>query len=269
MCVFYVVVTSKTTQKPKKCEGVKVHDKLYKGRIRANGIKRPYQLGIYKDQIFFSYNIGEDTQDTFMIAYVKKETRPTNVSQIANGFALAIDHSNAKVYFGGSKGIYSANVTNLDEIEYIESDHDIWDLFYHKHHLYFIQYPEQRLYKYNIKEKKAVLHEIITGKIYQFVIDGEDDIFFTTKDGLFEIKNSTSAAIAYSGPKLFRALEVNNKGVAHFCAQHNIYVPNKNNHSLIEIASIKHIFGLTFNAHDNIIYSNPHEIIELEPHDCK
>uniref|UniRef100_A0A2A4K3H5 Ommochrome-binding protein-like n=1 Tax=Heliothis virescens TaxID=7102 RepID=A0A2A4K3H5_HELVI len=268
---------AKATHKQEKhnstvCEGVHVHGKLHKRHVIMNGINRPYQLAMYNHEhkIYFSYNVGEDTQDTFGIAYVKiNDTMPTEIKGIKNGFAVAVDEHNKIVYFGGSDGIYSHNLTHPEGLKHLVKDRDIWDMQYLDHHLYFIQYPSQRLHKYDAKEHNVSLQEHIKGKIYQFVIDGDGDTFITTRDGLFEIKKGANHRIPYEGPKVFRAIEVNHNGVAHFCAKSAIYVAHKANHTLIEIASIKNIFGITFDSEDHIIYSNPHEIVKLVPHDCK
>lgn len=237
-----------------------------------NGINRPYQLAMYSHahKIYFSYNIGEDTQDTFGIAFVKiNDTMPTEISGVKNGFAVAVDEHNKTAYFGGSEGIYADHVEVTNGLKHIVKNRDIWDLQVFNHHLYFIQYPSQRLHKYDTVKKNVSLQQHIQEKIYQFAIDGDGDTFITTRDGLFEVKKGMNHRIPYEGPKVFRAIEVNHKGVAHFCAQSAIYVAHKANHTLVEIASIKNIFGLTFDSEDNIIYSNPHEIVKLLPHDCK
>lgn len=277
ICVI-ISISGKTTPKPKHhstikpvCEGVHVHGKLHKRHVIMNGINRPYQLAIYNHEhkIFFSYNVGEDTKDTFGIAFVKiNDTMPTDIDGIKNGFAVAVDEHNKTAFFGGNDGIYADDQTKSNGLKHIVKDRDIWDMFY-KHNLYFIQYPSQRLHKYDFKEKKVTPQEHISEKIYQFAIDGDGDTFITTRDGLFDIKDGADSRIPYAGPKVFRAIEINHKGVAHFCAKNGIYVANKKNHTLIEIASIKNIFGLTFDSSDNMIYSNPHEIVKLLPHDCE
>lgn len=277
LCVI-AISNGKTTDNPSKvtvklvCEGVTVNGTLHKRRILMNGINRPYQLAMYDahHQLFFSYNVGEDTKDTFGIAYVKEhDTMPNEVHGIKNGFALAVNRHGKKIYFGGNDGVYQADLTKFEGVKYIIENKDIWDIFYHENKLYFIEYPSQHLHVYDIEKKNFTKHEHIKEKIYQFVIDGDHDTFITTKEGLFEIKSDTNKTIPYSGPKVFRAIEMNHMGVAYFCAKNGIYIANKSNHTLIEIASIKNIFGLTFDAENNIIYSNPHEIVKLLPHNCK
>ncbi|KAJ8734891.1 hypothetical protein PYW08_014141 [Mythimna loreyi] len=276
---FIIVVFGKTTKKPDNppppkvpCEGVHVNGTLHRRHIIMNGLNRPYQLAVYNHEhkIFFSYNAGEDTQDTFGIAYVKiNDTMPTEILGIKNGFAVAVDEHNKTAYFGGSDGIYKDNLVKSHGLQHIVKELDIWDLQIFNHHLYFIQYPSQRLHKYDIKENVTTIEEHIQEKIYQFAIDGDGDTFITTRDGLFEIKKGENHRIPYVGPKVFRAIEVNHKGVAHFCAKSAVYVAHKENHTLVEIASIKNIFGITFDSSDHIIYSNPHEIVKLLPHECK
>lgn len=251
------------------CEGFYVSGKFHKKHIIANGLNRPYQLSIYNNHhtIYFSYNVGRDDEDKFEIGYLKKNQKePTPIPEVKNGFATTIDHHHGISYLGGSEGIYAHEYTNPDEIKHVLKEHNIWDMFY-KEHLYFIVYPSQRLHKKH--ENGSELVEHINEKIYQFAIDGDEDIFITTANGVFQIKNGTKERISFTGPNIFRAIEVDHQGVAHFCGQNGIYVANKDNNALEEIAHIKNIFGLTFDEEDHIIYSDPHEIVKLLPDTCK
>lgn len=272
-----VVVSGKATDKSKHvklvCEGVHVRGNLHRRRFLFSGVNRPYHLVSYNHahQIFYSCNVGDDTKDTFEIQYVTvNDTKPNTVHGVTNGFALALDEHNKKIYFGGSDGIYEADLETLEAPKHMIKKHNIWDLFYHKNHLYFIDYPHQRIHSHDLKGNKTkIKHEHIKEKIYQFVIDGDGDEFITMPGGVYEIKKGSNETTHYSGPTKFRAVEVNHKGVVHFAATTGIYVAHKQNHTLSEIASIRNVFGLAFDAEDNIIYSNAHQIIKLVPHDCK
>lgn len=251
-----------------KCEGIHVNGVFHKKHLITNGLNRPYQMSISKihNTIFFSYNMGGDDEDKFEIGYLKKgEKVPTPVTEVKNGFATTIDHEHGMVYLGGSEGIYAHKLDEHLIITHVVKEHNIWDLFY-KNHLYFISYPSQRLYRKH--ENGSELVEHIKEKIYQFAIDGDDDTFISTANGVFQIKNGTNERTLFTGPSIFRAIEVNHQGVAHFCGQHGIYVANKDINALEEIAHIKNIFGLTFDENNNIIYSDPHEIVKLLPDTC-
>ncbi|KAM3966620.1 ommochrome-binding protein-like [Aphomia sociella] len=272
LCVIVYIFINGTETKhenKKKCEGININGKNHTKEILANGINRPYQLSILKPNhaIYFSYNTGFHNASTFEIGYIKKNQKiPTKISAVENGFATTVDEKNNVIYFGGSKGIYMQD-SESDKIHHLIHDHNIWSLFY-KEGLYFISYPSLKLYKY-LAENSSELQTNIHEKIYQFAVDGDGDTFITNKTGLYKIKKGEKERILYEGAKVFRAIGINNKGVAHFCGQHEIFVANKEKHTLHKIADIKDIFGLVFDHEDNIIYSNPHEIVKLLPKDCK
>lgn len=257
------------------CDQVLVHGKYHTKDVLADGLDLPYQLSIYKPEhkIFFSYNIGKKEEDTFKLGYIEKGKKNfTEISNVKNGFASAVDETNHHVFLGGSKGIYKYNQKKKEgAVHKIISGHDIWYMFFKSHHLYFIDFPFQKLYKYNTSDKEAIPeHQThITEKIYQFIIDKDDDQFITTDKGLFAIKNDTVERIHYSKEKNFRGAALNNDGEAYFCGNHSIYVVNKQNHSLEEIAYIRNVFGITFDGENNIIYADPNEIVKLVPGTCK
>ncbi|CAK1548419.1 unnamed protein product [Leptosia nina] len=255
-----------------KCEEMMVHDKPHKKHVLSMGLNRPYQLAFDKhnQRLFFSHNVGRDDEDAFEIGYIEKDKMvPTIVQSVKNGFAIGIDNKDAIIYYGGSDGIYKQHLKENNATVYeVLKEHNVWDMFF-KHALYFITYPLQHLYKLDEKNKTAEHQTHIHEKIYQFAIDGHNDMFITNETGLFLIKNGTHERIAYAGPKVFRAIEINNEGVAYFCGKNGIYTANKNNHTLDMVVKIKHVFGLTFDGDDHIIYSDSHEIVKLLPEKCK
>lgn len=262
---------NKTLAEPK-CEEVKVRDKMHRKEVIGRGLNRPYQLGIqhYDHKIYFTFNEGSDTTDTFGIGYLEKNHTGHKVLEgITNGFAIAIDNDNHVSYFGGSDGIYKLHAAKDSKVEKILHDHNIWDMFYKKE-LYYINYPEQLLYKLNVHkigskpERVKEIHE----KIYQFVIDKDGDRFITNATGLYRIKRGSKHRIFFEGPKVFRAIELNNKGEAFFSGQHHIYSANNKIDSLEEIVHVPNVFGLAFSPEDTIFYSDPHEIIKLVAGEC-
>ncbi|VVC87952.1 ommochrome-binding protein-like [Leptidea sinapis] len=272
--ILYVCATE-THNETHKCEDILVHDKPHKKHIVSKGLNRPYQLAFDKHEhrIFFSHNIGSDNEDEFEIGYIEKnQMLPKTVASVINGFAIAVDNNDDVIYYGGSEGIYKENLKGMEavndtkKVHEVVKGHNIWDMFY-KHALYFITYPTQHLYKLTSKneiERQKHVHE----EIYQFAIDGHDDTFITNETGLFLIKNETKERILYKGPKVFRAIEINNKGTAYFSGKNGIYVANKTHHALDLVVKVKNIFGLAFDNDDNIIYSNPHAIVKLLPGKC-
>lgn len=268
-----------------KCEGLDVRGRFHKEEVLAKGLNRPYQLSYYheKHELYFSNNIGDDNKDEFEIQLLLKNGTVFSYDVVTNGFATAIDQENGIAYFGGSDGVYMDNLKEESKPQIIIEKQNIWDMFFKKH-LYFITYPSQKLYKYkhddgkksgkgkksnkHAKSKEPEHQTWIHEKIYQFVIDGDDDIFITNKTGLYMINNGTEHRHFFEGETVFRAIELNNKGEAHFCGSNGIYVPLKHNHTLHKIAHVKNIFGLTFDNDDHMIYSNPHQLVKLVPSEC-
>lgn len=273
VCLVTISDANSSSDGKEKCEGIYVRDKFHKKVVIGMGLNRPYQLAYdqHNHKIFFSYNVGKDDEDSFEIGYIEKgHIKHKVLKEVENGFAIAINNNDNVVYFGGSEGIYKQHLkTNDSVIEKILSHQNIWDMFF-KHHLYFIAYPSQKLYKYEhshnktIPERQKSIHE----KIFQFAIDGDEDKFVTNETGLFRIKNGTDNRIFYEGPKVYRAIEIDNKGVAHFSGQNGIFIVNKKNDTLEKIAHVKNIFGLAFDNNNNIVYSDPHEIVKLLPEEC-
>ncbi|XP_049884431.1 ommochrome-binding protein-like [Pectinophora gossypiella] len=274
LCAVTIIAAKKLHLVKPKCDGVELRAIFHQNIVLATGLNRPYQLSYYKKEheLFFSNNVGNDTEDTFEIMKLK-HGNVTTLDKIDNGFATAIDNEKQVAYFGGSTGIYRMNLETGD-ITKIIHNHNVWDMFF-KTHLYFIVYPSQKLYKYTdnhgTKHKsKGPDHEKwIHEKIYQFAIDGDGDRFITNETGLFIIKNGTIDREEVRGETVFRAIEINHKGEAYFCGKNGIYVPDKKDYTLIKIAHVKNIFGLTFDDVGNVIYSNPYEIIKLLPSECK
>lgn len=274
LCVIAIISAKESKKNESKCEGIHIRDKFHRKQVLGMGLNRPYQLSYDQTEhrVYFSYNVGKDNEDSFEIGYLIKGHHEHRVLKtVENGFATAIDNKNGILYIGSNEGIFKKHLkTNGSEVERVITKHDVWDIFF-KDHLYFITYPAQHLYKIitekdkKIAEREKHIHE----KIYQFAIDGDNDIYITNDTGLYRIKNGTKDRVWYEGPTVYRAIEINNKGIAHFSAQNAIYVPNKTNHSLEKIAHIKNLFGITFDSDDNIIYSDPHEIVKLLPENCK
>ncbi|XP_068629117.1 ommochrome-binding protein-like [Battus philenor] len=271
--ILYTIVASIfTIGNGEKCEGIHINGKLYNKEILAKNIDRPYQLCYdkHRNRVYFSYNVGKDEEDRFNIAYIEKGQPEHKIKEnIEDGFAIAIDNKNQKMYFGGSLGIYEESMKEGNETKKIIEGFNIWDMFF-KEKLYFISYPQQRLYKceHEKSELKAVRQKHIHEKIFQHAIDGDGDSYITNKTGLYMIKNGTTDRILLKGSKNFRCIEINNEGVAFFCGQHGIYIADKEHYTLEKIAEIKNIFGLTFDDGNNIIFSTPHEIVKVLPENC-
>ncbi|XP_028175967.1 ommochrome-binding protein-like [Ostrinia furnacalis] len=275
--------TTEDTEKNALREGIiNVHGKPHMELTVIDGVNRPHQLSYYKrraaklfQEVYFSYNVEQQNESTSTIGYIGFQVpRPGNptarihkISSVKNGFATAIDYANNVIYLGGSEGIYEQNLMlgGLSEPHLFIPNRNIWDLFF-KDNLYFIEFPSRRLYKVvQVNNKTESVQSHIHEKLYQFVIDGDGDTFLSNKSGLFMIRKDTNNRIHIKGAKAFRAFKVSRKGVAYFCGKNKIYVADKEKESLVKIASIKNITGLTFDYDNNMYFSDPHRIAKLLP----
>ncbi|XP_028175953.1 ommochrome-binding protein-like [Ostrinia furnacalis] len=279
--------TTEDTEKKALREGIiNVHGKPHMELTVIDGVNRPHHLSYYKPRIvslfqvvYFSYNVGQQNESTPTIGYTVEPGNPTakihKISTVKNGFATAIDYANDIIYLGGSEGIYTNKICalttrvgsllgGLSEPYLFIPNRNIWDLFF-KDNLYFIEFPSRSLYKVSSNSNQVELQSQIHEKLYQFVIDGDGDTFLSNKSGLFMIRKDTNNRIHIKGAKVFRAFKVSRKGVAYFCGKNKIYVADKEKESLVKIASIKNITGLTFDYDNNMYFSDPHRIAKLLP----
>ncbi|CAK1548420.1 unnamed protein product [Leptosia nina] len=271
VCVV-LLFSSAYSDKETKCEEVMLHNKPHTNHVLSKGLNRPHQLAFDKhnQRLFFSHNVRRHDEEAFEIGYIEKDKMiPTIVQSVKNGYAIAMDNKDAIVYYGGSNGIYKQHLKEEnDTVHEVVKVYNVWNMFF-KNALYFIKYSLQQLYKLDEKNKTAEHQKYIHEKIYHFAIDGHNDMFITTDTGLFMIKNGTQERIAFTGPKNFLAIAINNEGVAYFGHNDGIYTANKSDHTLNIVANIKHVFGITFDSDDHIIYSDYHKIVKLLPGKCK
>lgn len=257
---------------PENCIGVTIKNSptLYEREILATGLDRPYLLAIdhSANTLYFSYSIVTGEDEAFRTANVDlKDKELKNITSVRNGFAQAIDSTNNEVYIGGDEGIYKYDPKKDTAELYAANDTNIWMLYFHDD-LYYAGFPSQILYV--IKNGESVrFKDLEDTKVDMFVIDKDDDMFYSNTTGIYGQKKGTKDAELY---KIFddtaaRALTVDKNGIVHACMVDGVYVANKNEKKFDKILDLDEGFGVAFDRNNNIIYSDSTTVYILKPNE--
>ncbi|KAJ8711177.1 hypothetical protein PYW07_008419 [Mythimna separata] len=241
------------------------NDRLYyANETLREDIDRPYLLVVDNstNNLYFSYNIKEN-DDEFKSARLNLNTKEfNNIEGVTNGFAQTVDQATHEIYIGGSDGIYKYDY-GQNKAELIgERGSNIWTLYF-KDVLYYSLFPHQFLYVMEDGQSKRFV-DLEDTKVDHFIIDNEDDIFFSNYTGLFSQKKGTKNAVLYAESPVLRSLATDKFGNAYACLQDGIYAVEKTTTSLKKVVEVNDAFGLAFDNDNNIVYSDASRIIRLK-----
>ncbi|XP_026317941.1 ommochrome-binding protein-like [Hyposmocoma kahamanoa] len=263
-------VLVRTTPVPKTCTGVRITNSpvLYEREVLKTGVDRPYMLVVdYSSNIlYFSYST-EGEKDSFQAASIDlKDKEFKNITCVPNGFAQAVDSTNNEVYIGGD-GIYKYDPKKDTAELYAAKDANIWLLYFHDD-LYYAEYPSQFLYV--VHNSGAVrAKDLEDTKVDMFVIDNDNDIFYSNDTGIYCQKKGTKDAQLYKefDDASARGLTTDKNGKVHACMVDGIYVVNKDAKRFDKIVEIDDAFGVAFDRNNNIVYSDAIGVYMLKPNE--
>ncbi|XP_075983994.1 ommochrome-binding protein-like [Anticarsia gemmatalis] len=245
------------------CTGIKINGKYYESEVLKE-LDRPYLLAVdySTNNVYFSYN-AQSEDDQFKSARLNLNTKDfANIDNVQNGFAQTVDQETHEIYIGGGDGIYKYDYgTNKAEL-FGERGTDIWTIYF-KDVLYYSVFPTQFLYTLVDGESRRFA-DLEDTKVEHFVIDNEDNIFFTNATGLYSQKKGTKNSILYQEKPVLRALTTDINGNVYVCLQDGIYAVNKATTSLEKIYAIDDAFGLAFDNDNNIVYSDATKLVRLK-----
>ncbi|XP_028161263.1 ommochrome-binding protein-like [Ostrinia furnacalis] len=258
------VIKEETTEKP--CDGVLVNGVYHEKDVIKEDLDRPYMLAIDNKTgtLYFSYSVKEN-DDVFKSARINLETKEFNDIDIVNGFAQTIDAANHIVYIGSNNGIYQY-YPNTDTAEYFgQRGADIWAIYF-KDALYFSEFPSQFLYTF-INGTAVRFRDLEDTKVDHFIIDKDDDMFYTNATGLYAQKKGTKDAVLYEefphvGP---RGVATDVNGNVYVCLRDGIFAVDKTEHSLKKAVDVHECFGIAFDVDNNIVYADYRSIVRLKP----
>lgn len=246
------------------CEGVNITGVSYESETLKEDLDRPYLLAVdySTNNLYFSYNVKED-EDDFRSARLNLNTKEfNNIEGVANGFAQAVDQRTHEVYIGGSDGIYKYDY-GLNKAELVgERGSNIWTLYF-KEVLYYSIFPYQFLYVLEDGQPRR-FRDLEDTKVDHFVIDNEDDIFFSNNTGLYSQKKGTKNAVLYKENPVLRSLTTDINGNVYACLQDGIYAVRKSSTSLEKVVELSDGFGLAFDNDNNIVYSDASRLVRLK-----
>ncbi|XP_063382055.1 ommochrome-binding protein-like [Cydia fagiglandana] len=242
--------------------------KSYVREVLLADVNVPYKLSIdrSKNKLFFCINADDFSDQSFHLVVLDLATgMPWVIQGIRNGFASAVDPATGTVYLGGSNGIFKYNYNTLAAQGPVLNRVDVFDMFF-KNELYFVETATQALSILRYSGKLPV--KALKGHLIQhFVIDGNDDFLFTNSTGLYILPHGNQPAnlVPHSDTMNFRGAAVDNYGRAHFITEDGVYQIHKSTNQLRKWLGIRNGFGLAFDKHNNIIYSDERSVNKISP----
>lgn len=194
-----------------------------------------------------------------------KDKEFKKITSVPSGFAQSVDSTNDEVYIGANNGIYKYDPKKDTAELYAANGTNIWILYFHDD-LYYSDFPLQFLYV--VKNGESVrFKDLEDTKVDMFVIDKDDDIFYSNDTGLYGQKKGTKDAKLY---KVFdissaRGLTIDKNGIVHACMKDGVYVVNKIAKRFDKILELDDGFGVAFDRNNNMVYSDANSVYILKP----
>ncbi|XP_026758474.2 ommochrome-binding protein-like [Galleria mellonella] len=263
--VYYFVTVHSTGLSTKYCDlqSNDITKQCFVKETLASLPHSPNQLAVDRSSniLYFSFDIG---QGEYIPATLRIDTKKVTVLKgVKDAFAVAANTATGDIYFGGSHGIYKYNrlIKVLKRLSV--SNLDIWWLFI-KNYVYFIKFPSLSAFYYQNKALKPV-PQLKSTTVHQFVIDKDDNTIFINGTGLFSIKNDSNIATLLKNSPKFFGMSINSEGHVYVCSEDGIFVISEMFQKVKRIINIQGVLGFTFDKHNNIIYTDSHELIRLLP----
>lgn len=265
------VILANATPVPEHCNGVTIANSpyLYEKEVLKTELDRPYLLVVDRNSnvLYFSYS-AVDAEDLFYSAKIDlNDNDLKNITSVPNGFATTIDSTNNLIYIGGSDGIYKYDPKKDTSERYAAYDTNIWSLYY-KNDLYYAEFPSQFLYV--VKNGESIrVKDLENTKVDMFVIDEEDNIFYSNNSGIYSQKRGTKDAELYKefGVLSARGLTTDKNGLVYACMDDGVYVVNKVAKRFDKTVDLEDAFGVAFDGDNNLVYSDANGVYRLKPNE--
>ncbi|KAI5641046.1 ommochrome-binding protein-like [Phthorimaea operculella] len=250
------------------CGGLIFNDVYFDKDLISCNLGTPINLMYYKykNAIYFSHTLKNETEVDFAIMSCHlDEKKCTDVKGIPGGYALAYDMGNDDIFMGGHDGIYKYNFLTKKADFFAERGKSIWALFV-RSNFYYIEYPTQKLFWY-IDDTFVPVAIAIDIEIDQFFVSRLGDIYFANKTALYKVTKLARERreVILNDDLIIRQIAEDNDGEVYFCANDGIYMEQKPANHLKKLADIDQPFGLAFDQHDHVIYSDKDCIFRLIP----
>lgn len=262
------IVHIRATSVPENCNGVRIINSpvLHEREVLKTDLNYPIMLTI--DYSTNTLYFGHETEDTH--AYITTKVDLNNkkfkdITGVPNGHATAFDSQSNEVYIGGTNGIYKYD-PKTDIVEpYVAAGKFIWSVYFHDY-LYYTVFPAEFLHV--VKNGEDVTATDLEGtKVDYFVVDKDNDIFYSNTTGVYGRKKGANDAELYKqlDETNSKYLTTDKNGIVHICLYDGLYVVNKDTKRFDKILEIENLNSVAFDMENNIIYSDAHNIYILKP----
>lgn len=223
-----------------------------------------HQLAVDEDTntLYFSFDFGDGK---YVAASLNLNTRKTEMIQgIKDVFAIAASPWSSEVFFGGSHGLYRYDPARK-VLKRLATRFDIWWLVLKDGNIYFIQFPNLHTYYYVNKTVRTV--EVLKDtKVQQFVFDAHNNVFFSNGSGLYKVRERDQKIILIKNYTGLLGLATDINRVVYVCSDdEGIFIFKDLEEQLKMVANIIGVAAITFDNHNNLIYSDKSSIVRLVP----
>lgn len=248
------------------CDGIIFQDVYYDTEVLLRNLGRPYNLVLHKytGRLFFSHTIRRKGEVDFEIMSCYVDTKQCSpVVGVPGGYAIGYDAENDDLFFGGHDGIYKYAFPTSKAEFFAEDGKSIWAIFVRRN-FFYIEYPSQRLYVYKTYKFEPVF-KAVGIEVYKFFITKNLEIYFVNKTALYKVDKSNEEPIMLDDEIIVRQIVEDNYGDVYFCGSDGIYLEEKPYRRTKRVAFIDQGFGMAFDEHERLIYSDKKNIYRLNP----
>lgn len=269
----YVAVA--TAGVSRRCPGPVIGGVHYTDEVLISRLEMPMYLNFDKNTNALYYTHYFSSRDAYKLDLETKIATHI-VYGVYGVYSVAVDAKTSDIFVGANEGIYKYDKDINDVKLFGAKDTEIWWLFSKDGVVYF------NTFNFPTVESESYVFKLVNGEVSQlddlkniavkgFILDNDGYIVYSNSTGVFRKKLGTDDVVLYGVDKFIRGFAINTSGDVYAAASDGIYLVNKQEQRLDLIFSVKGCHGVTFDAQNNIIYSDEtsiHRLKHLEPEEC-
>ncbi|XP_047513410.1 ommochrome-binding protein-like [Pieris napi] len=260
MKVFLIISLITCAFADKRCRGIDFDQKYFNVDIIKEGINHLHDIALNRNDnnVYFTYETLSEVPSK-VLGYLDIATKKADVIHgIRNATAITIDQFYGKVYVGGADGLFKINDQKL--VERLPIQDDIRSLYF-RDALYFTNWNREA---YKFEDGYATLVRELRGvKVDKFVIDNDDNIFFTIDKKLFRVKLGTRAVNSHEMYTVdYLTTDIYHR--PYICTSKGVYMYNKYKYVYDKVSNTAGLKGLTFNKRNEPLYAVADYLVKLK-----
>ncbi|GBP60301.1 Ommochrome-binding protein [Eumeta japonica] len=242
------------------CDGVVVRGRCHEKEVLVDNLNWPFHpvMDYHTNLLYFTNTLI----DGYVSCYLDLDTKELdNITQVANGFAQAVDQEGHQVYVGGTDGIYKYFHDNKTVERVADNEGYIMSMVY-KDALYYTVYPQ--FVVYTLKNGESAEAQQMDHDKEILAIDKDNYQFFRNSSGLYGRTKESSDSDVYSKEIHLTAMTTDANGLPYLCGVDGFFFVNKHRKSLEKISDLNSCRGLVFDKDNNMIYFDLQQMIRLK-----